>query len=89
MPHPCIQFFLIWLDNLALNYFFLSVGGFQIVQLIEGKVALFNMWDYELNSDQVMAIYCTLEGNLLTMIDMSIKGPAMFTEESIQNIMGV
>ena len=59
------------------------------MQLIEGKVALFNMWDYELNSDQVMAIDCTLEGNLLTMIDMSIKGPAMFTEELIQNIMGV
>ena len=50
---------------------------------------MFNMWDLELTYDQVKAIDCISEGNLLTMTSMSIAGPVDFSDESIQNIMGL
>ena len=46
-------------------------------------MALFNMWDYELTLEQIQEIDCNTTGNLLSMSDMVIKGPAEFTEENI------
>ena len=47
---------------------------------MEGKVALFNMWDRAFTEDEVNSIDCLSEGNLLSMSDMSVLGPANLTE---------
>ena len=66
------------------GYFcFITVGGFEVTQLTEGKVALFNMWDYEFTADQVHQFYCETQGNILSMANMTILGPANFTEEDV------
>ena len=47
---------------------------------MEGKVALFNMWDMAFSEDEVNSINCLSQGNLLSMSDMSVLGPANLTE---------
>ena len=61
----------------------LAVSDFHIAELMEGKVALFNMWDRAFTEDEVNSIDCLSEGNLLSMSDMSILGPADLTEEHV------
>lgn len=56
---------------------------------MEGKVALFNMWDYELNYDQLSGVNCRTIGNLLTMDGMSISGPASFSDEDVPCNQGI
>ena len=56
---------------------------------MEGKIAMFNMWDHELLMDQISSIDFSSTGNLLTMTDMSIKGPATYSYENILCITGL
>ena len=65
------------------------VGGFVMSQLIEGKIAMFNMWDHELSRDQVNFIDFNTTENFLTMADMSIEGPAFYSYEKILSIIGL
>ena len=60
-----------------------SVGGFDTLQTWNGRVALINMWDYELSYEEISKFSCTSRGNLLTMDDMEISGPSLFTEELV------
>ena len=48
---------------------------------MEGKLALFNMWDRAFTEDEVNSINCLSQGNPLSMSDMSVPGPANLTEE--------
>ena len=41
------------------------------------------MWDYELTEDDILRIDCHTSGTLLSMSDMSILGPANYSEENI------
>ena len=59
-----------------------------MLQLIEGKTAMFNMWDHELSRDQINFIDFNTPGNLLTSADMSIEGPAIYSYENILSIIG-
>ena len=52
----------------------------HIAELMEWRVALFNMWDRAFTEDEVNCIDCLSEGNLLSMSDMSVLGPANLTE---------
>ena len=47
---------------------------------MEGKVALFNMWDRAFTDNEVNSIDCLSQGNLLSMANMSVLGPANLTE---------
>lgn len=59
--------------------FSFAVGCFSVAQATEVMAAWFNMWDYELTSDQVNALTCYDEGNVVTLTDMSLGGAAHFT----------
>lgn len=59
------------------------MGGFQLKNTIEGKIALFSMWDYELSYEEITALSCLTQGNLLGMSDLSIMGPANFTLDDV------
>ena len=61
----------------------IAIGVFMMLQLIEGKIAMFNMWDHELSRDQINFIDFNTPGNLLTSADMSIEGPAIYSYENI------
>ena len=69
--------------------YMIAVGGFVMSQLIEGKIAMFNMWDHELSRDQVNFIDFNTTENFLTMADMSIEGPAIHSYENILSIIGL
>ena len=69
--------------------YMIAVGGFVMSQLIEGKIAMFYMWDHELSRDQKNFIDFNTTGNLLTMADMSIEGPAIYSYENILSIIGL
>ena len=45
---------------------FISVGGMHGYDALEGKIANFRMWDYELEVDQLNALSCLDEGNLVS-----------------------
>ena len=62
---------------------FLIVGMFELSELMMGKVALFNMWDKEMTEDEVKAIDCSSEGNLLSMSDTLILGPSGYMPEEV------
>ena len=53
-----------------------TVGGFDPHNTVEGKDALFNMWDYVLSIGDLRKVNCNTKGNLLTMNNMAIGGPA-------------
>lgn len=48
-------------------------------QLTNGHVAWLNLWDYEMSLDELNALTCESEGNLVTQSEMSISGAASFT----------
>ena len=82
--HPRFLNCLIQTYRLILNCLItLAVSDFHIAELMEGKVALFNMWDRAFTEDEVNSIDCLSEGNLLSMSDMSVLGPANLTEEHV------
>ena len=56
---------------------------FELDELMEGKVALFNMWDMEMSENEIKSVNCVPEGNLLSMFDMLTLGPADFSEEQV------
>ena len=41
------------------------------------------MWSYELSLNELILIDCTTKGQLLSMSEMSIRGPANYSEEDI------
>ena len=59
----------------------IAVGSFDIDQLIQGRAALFNMWDYDMTRDELNAVGCRSEGNILKMSDMTIHGASYSQEE--------
>ena len=58
-------------------------GNYAESKLTEGRIALFNMWNYELSLSELILIDCTTKGQLLSMSEMSIRGPANYSEEDI------
>ena len=55
------------LSPINANYInFISVGGMHGYDALEGKIANFRMWDYELEVDQLNALSCFDEGNLVS-----------------------
>lgn len=59
------------------------MGGFDTGAVVEGRTAMLNLWDHELSLENVEALSCSSQGNLLTMSNMSIGGPASFTTEDV------
>ena len=68
---------------MVINTLFSAVGGFDLDAVVEGRVALFNMWDHEKTLSELRHIDCFSQGNILSMSNMSILGPAEFTEENV------
>lgn len=60
------------------------MGNFDLNQMIQGRYALFNMWDYDMTKGQLEAVGCQSEGNVLTMSGLSNHGGAVLTEEVLQ-----
>ena len=56
-------------------------------QLVQGKVAWFNMWDSALSSVQLNALSCESTGNVVTQSDLEIGevgvGLGAFSEEPL------
>lgn len=61
---------------------FITVGSFDSSQLTEARVAGFNMWDYELTADQMNALTCESEGNLVSPSTLQLGGTASYTYEN-------
>ena len=59
------------------------MGGFDLDQTIEARVALINMWDYKLPLQKLRRMTCSTKGNLKSMDDMSISGPANFSDQDV------
>lgn len=54
---------------------------------MEGRLALFNMWDHELTLDAIQQVSehdCHAKGNLLSMSGMSLGGSASYIQEDIE-----
>ena len=60
-----------------------TVGGFDPHNAVEGKDALFNMWDYVLSIDDLRKVNCNTKGHLLTMNNMATGGPAALSFEDV------
>jgi len=41
------------------------VGEFNIHQNMEGRIAEFNMWDYEMSGEELRQLNCTNKGNVI------------------------
>lgn len=59
----------------------LLVGGLQASQATEGRVALFNMWSYEMSLQQLNSLTCDSVGDMVTQTDMQIGGSSQFSYE--------
>lgn len=59
------------------------MGGFDLNDVTQGRLAMFNMWDYERTLENIQNLDCESQGNLLTMSNLSIGGPANFTMEDV------
>ena len=56
------------------------MGGFQTNQVMEAKVAGFNMWSYVLSADKMNSVtLCENAGDLVTPLDLQLGGTASYT----------
>lgn len=52
------------------------MGGFDLAAVTQGRLAMFNMWDRELTLAELQNHYCQTQGNLLTVMNLTVAGPA-------------
>ena len=56
------------------------MGGFQTNQVMEAKVAGFNMWSYVLSASKMNSVtLCENVGDLVTPSDLQLGGTASYT----------
>lgn len=60
---------------------FVSVGGFDENQLVVGAVAGFNLWNYDMNADELNALTCGNTGNVLTYFDFTVSGATFSNDD--------
>lgn len=60
------------------------MSGFSASQVMEAKVAGFNMWGYELTVEQINLLTCESAGNLVTSSQLQLGGRATYSYEDFE-----
>lgn len=73
--------------NTTINHYFLlliSIGGdLDLGQVITGKIADFNMWNFQMQIDYLDELSCKTEGDLVSWNSLQVFGVAAFSLEDL------
>ena len=56
-------------------------GALELHQTVTGKIAQFNMWDYEMGMNELNMLPCVVDGNLVSWSTLLTMGTAAMTFE--------